>query len=144
MPPLDPPYILLVEEEDESAALARRAFRQAGASLALNVVRDGPEAVEFLTATGAHRGRNPAAVPLLTLLDARCPDAAIELLRVIRSHWRLRAITIALLTRAPLESAPLPGGLGSLLRYRKPSSLAEFVAFANYLLWLLPLTADAV
>lgn len=91
--------ILLVEDNEDDVFLTEMAFNHAGCQNPLLVVRDGQEAVDYLSGTGqfADRGRFP--FPSLILLDLQLPyRSGLEILGWMRSMGLLAQTTVAVLT----------------------------------------------
>jgi CheY-like chemotaxis protein len=65
--------ILLVEDNPDDEALTLRALKKTNLANEVIVVRDGVEAWEFLTGTGAVAGREMDMIPHLTASD--CSDS---------------------------------------------------------------------
>src|SRR5207244_7115175 len=93
--------ILLVEDDPDDILLIGRALSQAQLESAVNVVRDGEEAVAFLE---AQTGRSPSALPSLVLLDLKLPKmSGLELLLWVRRHPKLKSIPVVVLTSSTQE-----------------------------------------
>lgn len=87
--------ILLVEDSPSDVRLVREAIREAGVSIALSVVRDGVEAVNYLS--NCEKGKS--SYPGLILLDWNLPRKnGREVLSEIKSSARLRRIPVLVLT----------------------------------------------
>jgi len=67
------PLILLVEDRDDDVVLLRRSFQQAGVGNPMQVVKDGEEAVAYLSGTGKYAERKEFPLPELILLDLKLP-----------------------------------------------------------------------
>lgn len=95
--------VLLVEPDAGELALVRQALKQAGVEVELQVVEDAAAALEQL-----RRSEGPAggALPDLILCSVETQGTgSSELLRVLKSHPRLRRIPVVALTRLESESA---------------------------------------
>ena len=91
--------ILLVEDEATDVELTLNAFKNACLKNRVHVVRDGPDALEFLFATGAYAGRANEALPELVLLDLKLPRmSGLEVLRRIKGDARTRSVPVAVLS----------------------------------------------
>jgi two-component system response regulator len=138
---IDPPIeILLVEDNPNDVDLTLHAFRKNNLSNAIQVVRDGAEALDYLFCTGAYAARDPDP-PRVILLDLKLPKIdGLEVLRRIKSDPRTRMIPVVALTsshddRDILESYSL--GVNSYIV--KPVDFAQFMDAARALgfYWLL-------
>jgi two-component system response regulator len=91
--------ILLVEDNDDDAELARRAFQRAKITNPLIRVRDGVEALDYLFGRGEHAGRDLSELPAVTLLDLNLPRVnGLEVLKAIRADERTKHLPIVILT----------------------------------------------
>ena len=91
--------ILLVEDETDDVLLIERAFRKAGIANALQVVRDGEQAVNYLAGRAPFADRAQYPLPVLILLDLKLPRLpGHEVLRWLRQQPGLRRIPVVVLT----------------------------------------------
>jgi len=91
--------ILLVEDNDDDAELAARAFRRAKLTNPLIRVRDGVEALDYLFGRGKHAARDVSELPAVTLLDLNLPKVSgLEVLKAIRADERTKHLPIVILT----------------------------------------------
>jgi two-component system, response regulator len=133
--------ILLVEDTPEDLELALRALRKANLANHIQIARDGAEAIEFLFAEGAHKGRKVEDGPKVILLDLKLPKVdGMEVLRRVKSDPRTKAIPVVVLTSSKeqkdvVESYQL--GVNSYIV--KPVNFERFVAAVQDLgmYWLL-------
>jgi two-component system, response regulator len=133
--------ILIVEDTPEDLELALRALRKANLANHIHVARDGAEAMEFLFAEGAHKGRKVEDGPKVILLDLKLPKVdGMEVLRRVKSDPRTKAIPVVVLTSSKeqkdvVESYQL--GVNSYIV--KPVNFERFVAAVQDLgmYWLL-------
>ncbi len=122
--------VLLVEDNADDEELTRLAFEENAIAAELVVVRDGPEALEYLFCRGRHAGREGSALPRLVLLDIKLPKVnGHEVLDVIRADERTKDLPVIMLTtsseaRDRQDSARL-GADGFL---RKPVDFQHFSA----------------
>jgi len=92
---IHPVEILLVEDSPKDIKLAMRAFSRHNLQNAVQVARDGAEALEALM-RDVDRSE---VLPRLVLLDLKLPKVdGIEVLRRIRAHPKLHQIPVVLLT----------------------------------------------
>ena len=91
--------ILLVEDEPVDVQLTLRAFKSACLTNRVHVVRDGPEALDFLFATGSFARRATEPLPQLVLLDLKLPRmSGLEVLRRIKADERTRRVPVVVLS----------------------------------------------
>ena len=122
--------ILLVEDNPDDELLTIRAFTRNHIVNAIDVVRDGQEAIDYLFCTGPHAGRNPCDTPQVVLLDLKLPKIdGLEVLRRIRGDERLKMLPVVVLTSSSEESDIVASyDLGANSYVRKPVDFAEFAA----------------
>jgi CheY-like chemotaxis protein len=125
---MDDKIILLVEDNPNDEALTLRALKKNNIRNEVAVVRDGPEALEWLFATGAHSGRDPTILPQVVLLDLKLPKlSGLEVLRAIRADPRTKRLPVVLLTSSKEDQDVVTGyDLGANSYVCKPVDFAEF------------------
>jgi len=69
----DNPTILLAEDDPDDVLLTQIALRKARLANPLQVVRDGEEAIAYLTGDGLFANRSQYPLPMLLLLDLKMP-----------------------------------------------------------------------
>jgi CheY-like chemotaxis protein len=96
--------ILLVEDNPTDAELTLRALKKHNLANRVQVVTDGAEALEFIFASGAYKGRDINRRPRVVLLDLKLPKVdGLEVLRKIKSDERTRDIPVVVLTSSKEE-----------------------------------------
>src|SRR5947209_4971065 len=91
--------ILLAEDDEDQIFLIRRALREAGILNPLHVVRNGEEAIAYLSGTDHYANRAEYPLPTLLLLDLKMPRKnGFEVLEWVRSEPNLRALRVIVLT----------------------------------------------
>jgi CheY-like chemotaxis protein len=97
--------ILLVEDDPNDVLLIQRAFQKAGLHDSLKVVRNGDQAMEYLTGEDAYADRDRFPLPFLVLLDLKMPGTdGFEVLAWARSLPSLKRLLIVVLTSSNLQS----------------------------------------
>jgi chemotaxis family two-component system response regulator Rcp1 len=90
------PRVILVEDSRGDVRLTQEAFRDVDASIPIDVVYDGVEAMDFLQREGTHA---TAAGPDLILLDLNLPKMdGREVLALIKETPMLQSIPTVILT----------------------------------------------
>jgi CheY-like chemotaxis protein len=96
-----PVNILLVEDNEGDILLTKEALDDAKILVVLNVVRDGKEAIDFLSREGAYANQQ---LPDLLLLDVNLPKKnGHEVLQHIKSNDSLKHIPVIMLTTSSSE-----------------------------------------
>src|SRR5256884_7331164 len=91
--------VLVVEDNAEDVVLLKRAFRKAGIANPLTVVKDGEEAIKYLSGMDTYADRTLYPMPFLMLLDLRLPRfSGFEVLGWIRNQPAFNGLTIVVLT----------------------------------------------
>ena len=70
--------VLYAEDDENDAFLARRAFKQAEVVNPLQIVRNGQQAVDYLSGTGPYASRREFPMPCLLLLDINQSGAGLQ------------------------------------------------------------------
>jgi len=121
--------ILLVEDDPDDIEITRRAFKKGNLMNPLYVVRDGEEAMEFLTNEGKYQNKVVAPRPGLILLDLNMPRLdGREVLKRIKKDASLRRIpTVVLTTSRQEEDVIRSYDYGANTYISKPLSFNDFI-----------------
>jgi two-component system response regulator len=96
--------ILLVEDDDDDAELAVRAFQEAKVRNPLVRVHDGVEALDYLFAQDKYSARDAHELPVFVLLDLNIPKiSGLKVLEAIRADERTRRLPVIILTSSGEE-----------------------------------------
>ena len=91
-------HILLVEDNDNDAELTLAMLGKCVPAIAVAVVRDGAEALDYLHRRDAYTAR-PDGDPVVVLLDIKMPKiTGVEVLREVKSNEKLKFIPVVMLT----------------------------------------------
>jgi CheY-like chemotaxis protein len=91
--------ILLAEDREDDILIIQRAFTEGGIRHPLMVVRDGEEAISYLSGTGRYANRELYPIPALFLLDLTLPVTdGFEVLQWIRTRPELKDLPVIVLT----------------------------------------------
>ena len=93
--------ILLVEDNPNDVELTLHAFDKHKLANAVQVARDGQEALDYLSGIDGNGGNQR---PKLVLLDLKLPKVdGLEVLRAIRASEQLRTLPVVMLTSSREE-----------------------------------------
>ena len=125
--------ILLVEDSVDDIMITKKALLEAQMVNPLDVVRDGQEAVEFLSRQGPYHDRATSPRPGLILLDINLPKkSGLEVLTYIKRSPDLKRIPVIMLTSSDREEDVVTGyehGCNSFLQ--KPVQFDRFVSLVK-------------
>jgi CheY-like chemotaxis protein len=94
----EPLLIVLVEDDDGHANLVERNLKRIGVANAIQHLKDGQEALDFLRGEAAYAGAK-LSQPVLLLLDIKMPRVdGIEVLRQLKSDPQTSLIPVIMLT----------------------------------------------
>jgi len=118
--------ILIVEDNEGDARLAREAMLESKMRNTLHHVSDGEEAMEFLRRVGKYAD---APRPSLILLDLNLPKKdGREVLAEIKEDDALKSIPVVILTTSSAEHDVLCAyGLHANCYVTKPVTMVEFI-----------------
>jgi CheY-like chemotaxis protein len=98
-----PKFILLAEDDSVVAELVLHTLATMTPAPKVVHVRDGVEALDFLSARGAYAHREPGN-PTVVLLDVKMPRLdGLGVLRQVKANERLKAIPVVMLTSSQDE-----------------------------------------
>ena len=97
--------ILLADDDENEELLLRRAFNKAGLPHRLIAVRDGDQAIEYLSGTGVYRDRETHPFPSLLLLDLKMPRTnGFAVLEWIRKQQNIKRLIVVILSSSRQET----------------------------------------
>ena len=131
----DQAVILLADDSEDDVLLIRRAFKKGEIHNPLHVVRDGDEAIAYLSGEGKYGNRAEYPLPDLLLLDLKMPRTdGFEVLRWIRQQPGLQALRVVVLTSsADLRDVNEAYQLGANSFLAKPMEFENFVETSMFL-----------
>src|SRR6266511_5552584 len=126
---LPSPAVLLVEDDETDILLLRRAFRNASIGNPVMEVRDGQEAIHYLSGDGAYADRVRYPMPFLVLMDLRLPKlSGFEVLAWIRDQSQLADLKVVVLTASDyVRDVNQAHDLGANCYLVKPPTFEELV-----------------
>jgi CheY-like chemotaxis protein len=91
--------ILLAEDDPNDVLLIQRAFQRTHLANPVQVVRDGEEALAYLSGQGAFADRESHPLPVLMLMDLKMPrKTGLEVLAWLRQQPGLKRLPVIVLT----------------------------------------------
>jgi len=91
--------ILLAEDDPNDVLLIQRAFQRNHVANSVQVVRDGDEAVAYLSGQAPFADRERHPLPVLMLMDLKMPRiSGLEVLEWVRQQPGLKRLPIIVLT----------------------------------------------
>jgi len=131
---------LVAEDDENDVFFLQRAFQQAKIENPLHVVRDGQEAIEYLSGAGKFSDRNLYPLPQLFILDLKMPrKTGLDVLGWLHEQPELHCLPVLVLSssaqRTDIERAYELGANGFVV---KPASLEKRVELARLIgtFWL--------
>ena len=131
----DQALILLVEDREDDIFLLRRSFEKAGVANPIQVVRNGEEAISYLTGTGMYSDRAEFPLPELILLDLKMPRLdGFEVLKWLRSQPELSRLRVVVLSCSDdIQDVNRAYKLGANSFLVKPEDLNQFVELSSFI-----------
>jgi CheY-like chemotaxis protein len=123
-------HILVAEDSAVDAFFLQRAFNRAGMAVALHVVRDGQDVVDYLQGVGHFGDRTENPLPRLLLLDLDMPRLnGFEVLRWLRQQPAFKALGVVIFSNSgEPRDVNRAYGLGANSYVVKPDSIEELNA----------------
>jgi CheY-like chemotaxis protein len=132
--------ILLAEDSSQDVELTLNALAEHNITNAVDVARDGAEALDYLYKRGKFAGRQ-GGNPVLVLLDLKMPRMdGLEVLRSVKADPQLRAIPVVILSSSREEQDVVRSyELGVNAYVVKPVEFDQFIRAVRDLglFWLL-------
>ena len=121
--------ILLAEDDPNDVLLIQRAFQRSLVANPLQVVRDGEEALAYLSGQGLFADRERHPLPVLMLMDLKMPrKSGLEVLSWIRKQPQLRYLIVVFFTSSnSSEDIRLAYEAGANSYLVKPVEFTEMV-----------------
>jgi CheY-like chemotaxis protein len=123
------PLVLYAEDEESDGIILRRVFEKAGIQNPLTIVRDGQEAIDYLSGMSPYCDRHEHPLPALVLLDLKMPRrSGFDVLAWIAGSSEVSRIPVVVLSSSPsdgdIRKAREMGARDYLV---KPISLDQYV-----------------
>jgi CheY-like chemotaxis protein len=130
-----PPVILLADDDDNDALLLERAFQRAKVAVRFMAVRDGQEAIDYLSGKGKYGDRTNYPWPALMLLDLKMPLLdGFDVLTWWREQGNERDLPIVVMSSSNQQlDVERAMALGAAAYQVKSGDLQNLVSFAREL-----------
>jgi CheY-like chemotaxis protein len=127
------PAVLLVDDDEQDAALVKRAFERAGLQCPFVRVASGLEAMAYLSGQAPYHDESRYPRAGLILLDIRMPGVdGFEVLRWIRHNPILLGLPVVMLTGSnEIHDATKAYQLGATSFFVKPYDFANYAALSR-------------
>jgi CheY-like chemotaxis protein len=127
------PVILLADDDENDALLLKRTFERAKVAGHFMVVRDGQEAIDYLSGTGKFADRASYPWPAVMLLDLKMPMLdGFDVLTWWREQGPARELPIVVMSSSNQESdVQRAMALGAAAYHVKSGDLQYLLAFAR-------------
>ena len=121
--------ILLVDDNPHDVVLIRLAFRKVGIIDTIQLVKDGAEAMRYISGEGIYADRRIFPPPTLVLLDLKMPGAnGFEVLKWIRSQESFESLVVVVMSGSRDDSdIHLAYDLGANSYLIKPTKFEDLV-----------------
>ncbi len=121
--------ILLAEDDENDIFLMKRAFERAHITNPVLVVRNGQEAIDYLSGKGEYAQRDKFPFPGLLLLDLKMPWMnGFDVLKWVRGQKEMKQFPVVVLTSSKLQSDVDQSRELGVYDYRvKPQSFEDLV-----------------
>lgn len=118
----------MAEDDDDAVFLLQRSFHQLGFGTPVHYVRNGEQAIAYLSGNGRYADRGLYPLPTLLLLDLKMPRKnGFEVLQWVQQQPDLARIRIVVLTTAEdIASINAAYKLGAASFLTKPVHFTEF------------------
>jgi CheY-like chemotaxis protein len=127
--------ILLADDRDDDITLLLRSFQKVGINIPIQVVKDGEQAIAYLSGAGKYSNRIDHPLPDLLLLDLKMPKVdGFEVLHWIRTSSQLPTLRVVVLTSSDdIRDVTRAYSLGANSFLVKPTDLHGFVELSNFM-----------
>lgn len=119
--------ILVVDDNDNDAALLKLMFRRSRILNPVQVVNSIQEAVQYLKGEGRFSDRDTHPFPTLLLLDVHLPDGSgFDLLRWLQTNKAQRPLAVVVLTGSDVTVFKMAYQMGAHSFLTKPLKFEDF------------------
>jgi len=125
--------VLVAEDSEDDFTLLRIAFQKAGLAHHLSHVRNGEEAIRYITGESPFSDRAAYPFPELLLLDIMMPGTnGFDVLTFLRGHDAFKVPVILMLSGSVVpEDAKKAIDLGATAYFSKPTEFTELIGLVK-------------
>jgi CheY-like chemotaxis protein len=125
--------VLVADDDPNDVFFLRRAFKKAGLEYSIFDVRDGTEAVEYLSGSDGYKDRLKYPVPSLLFLDLKMPKmTGFEVLEWLQSHPEYKQMPVVVFSSSALDTDKARAVSLGASEYRvKPNDLDELISMVR-------------
>ncbi len=122
-------HILIAEDEENDALLMQMAVQKAGLRHTISIVRDGQQAVDYLSGAPPFNDRSQHPLPEIFLLDLKMPRlTGFDVLQWLTAHPELSELpAIVISSSIDVSDMEKARDLGAADYYFKPTRFADLV-----------------
>jgi len=127
--------VLYVEDEENDVIFMKMAFSHGGLAQTLRTVKDGGEAIHYLSGQGAYADREHNPMPRAVLLDLNLPVVSgFEVLKWIGARAELADLPVLIFSSSSRDEDKKKAlELGAVEFWEKPNSALQFRDIAQKL-----------
>lgn len=127
------PLVLSAEDEESDAIILQRAFKRANVPNALVIVKDGQEAVDYLSGSDPYLDRREHPLPGLILLDLKMPRmSGFDVLSWIAKRPELGSIPVVVLSSSSSDADIRKAlQMGAQEYFVKPNGLDQYAPLVH-------------
>jgi CheY-like chemotaxis protein len=132
--------VLLAEDNADDAIFIKRAIRKAGASVSLQIVGNGEEAVSYLLGEDSYSDRERYPFPALIVTNMKMPRMnGLELLTWIKQQPSLKHLPVLVMSSSEdADEMSKVAALGGSSYFVKTSSLGALTEVVKRMMSFLP------
>jgi CheY-like chemotaxis protein len=134
------PVILLAEDREDDVLIMRKALAKTDFPYRLQVVRDGEQAIDYLSGSPPYQDRAKYPLPTLLLLDLKMPRKdGFDVLEWIQGQPELFPLRVVVLSSSHVTpDINRAYALGAHSYLVKPSDLANYLDLTEFIkgFWL--------
>ena len=125
--------ILVAEDDENDIFLMQKAFERAGVPNPVQIVRNGQEAIDYLSGVGPFGQRDKHPLPGLVLLDLKMPWMdGFDVLKWLRGRAQFNMLPVVVLTSSKLQADVDQSRQLGVYDYRvKPHAFSDLVRLVD-------------